>query len=399
MDIKCKECGSTINLDESIRNQILEKEIGKHEAELTIKFQKEINELKNKFEDDLIKSKSEASENFENEIRLLKEQRKLDKEHELNLKKEKMMLEDALQEAEILAEKKSALMLNEKKAELEKRNDDMLQQKLEQSRLELDEFKRDFTSKMESNLREKELENQRLIKKVEEAQSELSVAKSSQELTGEAAEILLLEKLQKNFPYHTFDEIKKGQTGADIIQNVTSRSGKVIGQIYFESKKTKRWSEQWVQKFKDDIRKKGAYIGILVSEALPDNCSSFIFRDGIWITSPRYVIALTGAVAREISEVSKAKGVQLAKTSLEGGVYDYICSSEFIEKMKVIAEAHRLQQEDLEKEEKAFKKIWAKRRKNIERSFENLAEIFGDLESLSAGNVKSLEDFDLKITE
>ena len=67
--------------------------------------------------------------------------------------------------------------------------------------------------------------------------------------------------------------------------------------------------------------------------------------------------------------------------------------------MKVIAEAHRLQQEDLEKEEKAFKKIWAKRRKNIERSFENLAEIFGDLESLSAGNVKSLEDFDLKITE
>ena len=399
MDIKCKECGSTINLDESIRNQILDKEIGKHEAELTIKFQKEINELKNKFEDDLIKSKSEASENFENEIRLLKEQRKLDKEQELNLKKEKMMLEDALQEAEILAEKKSALLLNEKKAELEKRNEDMLQQKLEQSRLELDEFKRDFTSKMESNLREKELENQRLIKKVEEAQSELTVAKSSQELTGEAAEILLLEKLQKNFPYHTFEEIKKGQTGADIIQNVTSRSGKVIGQIYFESKKTKRWSEQWVQKFKDDIRKKGAYIGILVSEALPDDCSSFIFRDGIWITSPRYVIPLAGAVAREINEVSKAKGVQLAKTSLEGGVYDYICSNEFIEKMKVIAEAHRLQQEDLEKEEKAFKKIWAKRRKNIERSFENLAEIFGDLESLSAGNVKSLEDFDLKITE
>ena len=399
MDIKCKECGSTINLDESIRNQILDKEIGKHESELTIKFQKEINELKNKFEDDLIKSKSEASKNFENEIQLLKEQRKLDKEQELNLKKEKMMLEDALQEAEILAEKKSALLLNEKKAELEKRNDDMLQQKLEQSRLELDEFKRDFTSKMESNLREKELENQRLIKKVEEAQSELTIAKSSQELTGEAAEILLLEKLQKNFPYHTFEEIKKGQTGADIVQNVTSRSGKVIGQIYFESKKTKRWSEQWVQKFKDDIRKKGAYIGILVSEVLPDDCSSFIFRDGIWITSPRYVIPLAGAVAREINEVSKAKGVQLAKTSLEGGVYDYICSSEFIEKMKVIAEAHRLQQEDLEKEEKAFKKIWAKRRKNIERSFENLAEIFGDLESLSAGNVKSLEDFDLKITE
>ena len=121
MDIKCKECGSTINLDESIRNQILDKEIGKHEAELTIKFQKEINELKNKFEDDLIKSKSEASENFENEIRLLKEQRKLDKEQELNLKKEKMMLEDALQEAEILAEKKSALLLNEKKSRARKK--------------------------------------------------------------------------------------------------------------------------------------------------------------------------------------------------------------------------------------------------------------------------------------
>ena len=80
------------------------------------------------------------------------------------------------------------------KAELEKRNEDMLQQKLDNLN-GLDEFKRDLLLKWRY-LREKELENQRLIKKVE-AQSELTVAKSSQELTGEAAEILLLENYKE----------------------------------------------------------------------------------------------------------------------------------------------------------------------------------------------------------
>ena len=83
----------------------------------------------------------------------------------------------------------------------------MLQQKLEQSRLELDEFK-DFTSKMESNLREKELENQRLIKKVEEAQSELTCEKQSG-ANWRGCGDPTIRKITKEFPYHSLKRLKR----------------------------------------------------------------------------------------------------------------------------------------------------------------------------------------------
>ena len=47
MDIKCKECGSTINLDESIRNQILDKEIVNGQPKVRVFWSKLINDLPN----------------------------------------------------------------------------------------------------------------------------------------------------------------------------------------------------------------------------------------------------------------------------------------------------------------------------------------------------------------
>jgi hypothetical protein len=246
-------------------------------------------------------------------------------------------------------------------------------------------------------IRERDLEVQRLRKEAEAARAKLNHAKSSQELVGEAAELLLLERLETNFEFDTFEEIKKGQQGADIFQNVCTRSGEIAGSIYYECKKTKNWSEGWIPKFKDDIRNKGATIGILVSEALPEYCSDIIFKDGIWITSPRFVLFVASACSKEIHSVYKAKIVKAGKASLEGDVYDYITGDEFIERFKIISETISMQLDDLEREEKALKKIWRVRRKQIDKSQTNLVEIFGDLYALSNGNIKSIENFELKI--
>ena len=397
MDIKCKECGSIINLDESLKHNILSDEIKKHDQMIQADHQKEIESIKNDFIKSSKSKEISLEKDFKDQIKLMEERAGAMKDQEINLQREKMSLEDKLKEANLIAEKESRKLLKIREAELEKQNEKALAIRQQEIDLQLREHKNNLKIEMDSAIREKDLENQRLIKEAEDARAKLNHTKSSQELVGEAAELLLLERLQTNFELDNFEEIKKGQQGADILQSICKRSGEVVGSIYYESKKTKKWSEGWIAKFKDDIRNKGATIGILVSEVLPEYCNDIIFKDGIWITSPRFVLFVAAACSKEIHSVHKSKIVKAGKASLEGDVYDYITGDEFMERFRVVSETISAQLEDLEREEKALKKTWRIRRKQIDKSQTNLIEIFGDLDALSNGNIKSIEEFQLKL--
>jgi hypothetical protein len=373
MDIKCHNCGTTINLNESLKRSLIEDQKEAIKLEMNVIHQREIDEMK--------------------------AERSLIKDAELKAKREQMRLEDTLKEVEMKSEEKLRQLIESKEKELQHQNE--VYKETIRAKLEAQSSEKEKINQIESQakIKEKDLEIQRLIKEAEDARSRLDHVKNSQELVGEAAEMLLLERLQENFSFDQFEEIKKGQQGADIFQVVCNKSGDSLGSILYECKKTKRWSESWIAKFKDDIRKKGASVGILVSEALPDYChgSEAIFKNGIWITSPRLVLLVAAASSKEIHSVHKAKTVKDGKASLEGDVYDYITGDEFIDRFKSMAETFTDQLQDLEREERAYKKSWRIRRKQIDKSQTNLVEVFGDLEALSGGNIKSIEDFELKI--
>ena len=229
------------------------------------------------------------------------------KDNEIVLQKEKMILEDKLAEASLMAEKESRELLKKKELELKKKNEKDLALKQQEIDIQLREHKNALKVEMDSVIREKDLENQRLIREAEDAREKLNHTKNSQELVGEAAELLLLERLQSNFQFDNFKKKKKGHQGADILQNVCTRAGDAIGSIYYESKKTKNWSEAWIAKFKDDIRKRGANMGILVSLALPEYCDDIVFKDGIWITSPRFVLFVAQPVPKKYIQCIKLR--------------------------------------------------------------------------------------------
>ena len=398
MDIKCHKCGTSINLDESIKSSFLDKEREAIEAKMHKAHEEQVANQNKEFKE-ILEAKSLAiNAGYQKEIDEIKADRSATKDAELKVKKEKMALEDALKEAEFNAESKSRELLKIKEQEL------ILHNKITQDaikiRLELEALEKEKTLKIQSQaeIKEKDLEIQRLIKEASDASEKLIHARNSQELVGEAAELLLLERLTASFPHHSFEEIKKGQQGADILQEVKTPSGESIGLIYYESKKTKTWSETWIAKFKDDIRKKEAQIGILVSEVLPAYCNEdFIEKDGIWITTPRYAHQLAAVLCNQLHAVYKARLIKKGKASLQGDVYDYITGDEFIEKVKVVAEAHKNLNNNLEKEQLAMQKIWASRKKEIDRSIGSIVHMIGDLEGLSAGNIKTIEDFQLSL--
>ncbi len=398
MNINCEQCGNRISLDESLKKLIMNDERIVIKEEMQTLHNEQISYQQKVFDKKFELKALAINSSYEKKIELIEAEREITKNSEIKAIKEKMKLEDALKESEIKAEQKMRDSLKEKEDELGIKNKlykNSIKAELESNFLEQ---KKSLKIEKEGEVREKDLEIARLRKEAHDARSKLDHVKNSQELVGEAAELILLERLQQSFPNHFFEEIKKGQQGADIMQEVRSISGETVGLIYYESKKTKNWSEPWVSKFKEDIRKKGAQMGILVSEVLPSYCEGdFVCKDGIWITTPRYAHQLAVLLCDQLLAVYKAKLIKDGKSSLEGDVYDYVTGEEFIEKIKVVAEAHKSLSENLQKEKIAMQKIWSIRQKEIDRSIGNVAQVIGDLEALSAGNIKTIEDFQLKI--
>jgi hypothetical protein len=98
------------------------------------------------------------------------------------------------------------------------------------------------------------------------------VRKSEQgsvQLQGEVQELAIEEWLRDNFPLDTISEIKKGANGGDCVQTVNTYTRQNCGMIYYESKRTKAFGGDWVEKFKADMRSKGISIGILVTQTMP----------------------------------------------------------------------------------------------------------------------------------
>src|SRR3990167_2266328 len=101
--------------------------------------------------------------------------------------------------------------------------------------------------------------------------------------------------------------------GVDVVQKVIDRTGRTCGHIAWETKKTKSWNENWIQKLKDDQRAIKADLAVIVSAVLPDDVKGFVFRDGVWICDIKLVIALATALRINLLNVSRERAMSVGK--------------------------------------------------------------------------------------
>lgn len=91
----------------------------------------------------------------------------------------------------------------------------------------------------------------------------------SQQAQGEVLELELEEVLRSRFPTDIIEPVGKGELGADVIQQVNGAVGQPAGIILWETKRTKSWSDGWLAKLRDDQRRSGADVSLIISHALP----------------------------------------------------------------------------------------------------------------------------------
>jgi hypothetical protein len=409
--IKCPNCGTSIDVQDILAHQL--------EDEINLKYQTQLAEEKIKYDaevDSLNKAKElfEQKKKQENELfqerldKQLKEDRKaLEEKLKLKFREEQSEQFNALQK-ELNEKSEQVRELNRTKAEIEK---------LKREKSELKEI---AEAEAQRNLNETLIAEKEKIRKQEEDKNELRFKElqkqledqrrlteemkrkqeqGSMQLQGEVQELAIEEWLASQFPLDSIEEIKKGVRGGDCIQVVNTRTLQNCGIIYYESKRTKDFQPSWIEKFKADIRVKGANIGVLVTEVMPADMDRMGLKEGVWICNYEEFKGLCAVLRETLIQISAAVSSQENKGDKMQMLYDYLTGNTFRLQVEAIVEGFTQMRLDLESEKRAMQSIWKKREKQIEKVTINTIDMHASIKGIAGNAIQSVKLLELSEAE
>lgn len=385
-NIKCPNCGHQFEATDALKDEIQkefrakatawqaqkEEEYKKKEEAFNSQLEAALQAQKKNVEEQLRKN---IAGDFENQLKALSES---NKENEEKLKASR---------AKELEFMKKENEFKQKEAELEI----VLQRKLQEERTSLveqikkQEQEKNALKDNEFQLKQKEFEKQIEDQKKLIDEMKRRAEQGSMQLQGEVQELALEELLKTAFPFDTISEVGKGVKGADAIQTVRNKQGQDCGKIIYESKRTKAFSNDWIEKLKADMRSQQADVAVLVSEVLPKDMDTFGEKDGIWICRFSEVKALSALLRDGIIKIFTATRSEENKGEKMTMLYSYLTSNEFSEQWKAIREGFMSMKLSIQKERDAMEKLWKSREKQLEKVLLNAAHIKGSVEGI-AGN-------------
>lgn len=205
----------------------------------------------------------------------------------------------------------------------------------------------------------------------------------SQQSQGEVLELELEELLRGRFPTDSIEPVGKGELGADVIQQVNGAIGQSAGMILWETKRTKAWSDGWLAKLRDDQRRSGADIALIISHVLPKHIEQFDLVDGVWVAHPRCALPVAVALRQGLIDVGSSRLVQQGQQTKMEQVYHYLTGTKFRQRVEAVVEKFNDMREDLDKERKFMGRQWAKRETQILAVVESTVGMVGDLQAIA----------------
>ncbi|HCL05490.1 MAG TPA: DUF2130 domain-containing protein [Chitinophagaceae bacterium] len=347
---------------------------------------KKIAAEKKKLEEELKESlRKNIAADFENQLKMLQE---ADKEKEEKLKEARKKELEFLQKEQALKTKEEELELSLQRHLMEER------EKLKEQ-LSKEEAEKLSIKEQEYQLRMKEMEKQIEDQKKLVEEMRRKSEQGSMQLQGEVQELMLESLLQSTFPFDKIEEVGKGVRGADCIQTVRNQFGNEAGKIIYESKRTKDFQNDWIEKLKNDMRNLGADVAVIVTQALPKDMDRFGEKEGVYICTFSEARSVALLLRNALLKIADAKKSQENKGDKMVMLYDYLIGSEFSEQWKAIREGFMTMKLSIQKERDAMEKLWKAREKQLEKVLLNAAHIKGSIEGIAgadAVNLNLLED-------
>jgi hypothetical protein len=408
-NIKCPNCNHEFPLEEALNDELKEaiekekQELRHQMMEYRSKKEEEIRKKEESFEQ--YKHSQEETFRLKMESELKKQNQQLEesirKSMHADFENQLRLLQDANKENEekLRTSRQKELEYLRKEQELKNREAELeieLQRKLQQERGKLSdelrkiEEQKTAAKESEFQLRLKELEKQLEDQKKLAEEMRRKAEQGSMQLQGEVQELALEEMLRASFPFDMISEVGKGVRGADCIQTVRNQFGQECGKIIFESKRTKGFTLEWIEKLKADMRSQGADVAILVTQALPPDMTGFGEKNGVWICSFSEARTLAQVLRDSIIKIYNASKNQENRGDKMHMLYDYLTSNEFSEQWKAIREGFMSMKLSIQRERDAMEKLWKAREKQLEKVLLNAAHVRGSIEGIAGTDTVNL---------
>lgn len=370
--VKCPHCGKNVEISLAI----------KHEIEATIlqeeqlKHKEELNKLKEEVEE---KTEKRIQEDLEFKMKDIQNERDQAKNRTRKLQEQLLETTKSIRGLKDENEKRELEMQKRLNNEIDKAKESMMRKEKEKFELEKLEL-------------QKQLED--VKKALEEAQRKGN--QKSQQLQGEVLELGMEELLRNSFPNDTIEPVGKGVSGADIRQIVKSPRGFICGVILWESKRTKEWSDKWITKLKDDLRKEIANVSVIVSVELPKEAKNgFGLKDGVWVCNYELTLALATILRQNLLELGYQKAVSANRGEKADQLYSYIVSHEFKQQIDAVVEAYKEINDQIQKERISFERSWKQRAAQAQRIILSTAHIYGTIQGKVGASMPQIKGLDL----
>jgi hypothetical protein len=382
--ITCPNCSHQFEPGESMREEI-EKELRgkmvdwqkKKEVETAALLEAEKKRMQNEMQDAIRKS---LAADYENQFKILQEQA-ADSTEKLKIARQKEL--DFLQKEQALKSREAEMELSVQRQLMEERS--KLKEQIAKEELEKSSLKdQEYALKIKELEKQKEDQN-KLIEEMKRKSEQ-----GSMQLQGEVQELMLEAMLQSSFPFDKIEEVGKGVRGADCIQIVRNQFGNESGKIIYESKRTKDFSNDWIEKLKKDMRSFGADVAIIVTQTFPKDMDRFGEKEGVYICTFSEVKSVALVLRNALLKIADAKKSQENKGDKMVMLYDYLTGTEFSEQWKAIREGFMSMKLSIQRERDAMEKLWKAREKQLEKVLLNAAHIRGSVEGIAGADAVNL---------
>ena len=368
-EIKCPNCGTEFELNESLKNEV-EKELRGKMMDWQKKKEDEFEKQKTVLINDTLRK---ATDDTVVKIKALEEESRIKTQQLQTLQKKEL---DLLRDKNALEEKQKNMEVEIEKRFLEKRKE------IEESAIKKEQEIFDLKTK------EYKLQMEQQQKLIEELKRKSE--QGSMQLQGESQELLLEEILQSYFPFDIIEEVEKGVEGADCIQVIRNNSGTICGKIIYESKRTKAWSNGWIDKLKADMRSNGSDVAILVTQVFPKDMEKFGEKDGVWICTFNEVSSVAQLLRNGIIKIYEAQKSQENKGDKMQLLYNYLTGIEFRGQMESIVEGFMAMKQSIMKERIQMEKLWKEREKQLEKVLLSTSGLYGSVKGIAGAGVSNI---------
>jgi len=328
-------------------------------------------EAKKKIEEQTKKALAEAKLAKENLIKqtkeiqdkLAKKNEEIKKKYETQFEKQRaILIKKAQDEAKKLAGRER--IEAEKMFKAEKL---ILQKEFLEKGKDYEKKRTDKLSKMlQGNMEKLQLAN----KQIEELKEQLKKGTTPQ-IEGLNLEEELVKELKQKFAE---DRVEHHGHQGDILHYIMFK-GKEIGLIVYECKKTQKFQKSYVKQIKEDVAKRNASYGVLVTLASEKEKAGFWIDNDILIVHPYGTVYIAEILRKWLIDMCALKLNREELKDCAKKILDYVKSDKF--KNSVEDTIHRVRElnELLNKEMMAHKTLWEKRREHYGQIHEHSTNI------------------------